>query len=209
MRRATSASVLLALCMTLLATTPSSGAYDPIAGGSTEISLAPSFVRAIRGQGVRIEVHGGYRHGRRVTLPDSGGEVDPEAKAATVESEGTLVFLSGSRKLILRRIVFRTKRAPLYAKVGGGQLKLATGARLGSKRSGFGFEFTASDMRLTSKMATRLNKKLRLGKTLSAGEPLGRVRVGTRAATVHLKSSGRVYLAVAPAFASKLDDLFV
>jgi hypothetical protein len=197
------------LCVTMLMCSSAEAAYSPVADGSTVISFAKPFRRTLEGSGVRIQVRGARYRGGRVTLVASGGEVDPKAGAGTVESKATVVFASGTRKALLRDIVFKAKRAPLYAKVGGGQLKLATGARLTSARAGFGAKFAAAGLRLGAKVASRLNKKLGLGHALSAGQLLGTVRVEVQPVTVHLRPQGRMYLAVDPAFASKLSGLFV
>ncbi|HEX5592301.1 MAG TPA: hypothetical protein VFX35_03000 [Solirubrobacterales bacterium] len=200
---------LATLCATLLLSGHAEGAYDPVVSGSTNITFAKPFLGVLRSHGVKLQVRGGTLRGSRVTLPASGGEIDPKSGTGTVESAGTVVFVAGARKVILRNVVFQAKRAPLYAKVGGGQLKLASGARVADKRSGFGAEFSAAGMRLTAKLATRLNKKLRLGKTLSGGQLLGALRVEAQPSTVHLQQKGKMYLNVDPAFASKLNGLFV
>jgi hypothetical protein len=208
MRRVRAIGVMT-LCMAALLASTAQGAYDPVASGSTKISFAKGFQSLMRSHGVKLQVQGGQRRGWKVTLPASGGSVDAGAGAGTVESAGAVVFAAGNRKVILREVAFKAKRAPLYAKVGGGQLKIATGARLASRRAGFGAAFTASNLRLSAKVASRLNKKLRLGRALAAGQSLGTMRVSVQPATVHLKPEGRVYLALDPAFKAKLDRLFV
>jgi hypothetical protein len=185
------------------------GAYDPVARGATEIDFASSFLRALRGADVKLEVRDGERHAGRVTLQAMGGEVDPRAGKGTIENRGTIIFAAGGRKVILRSVVFKAKRVPMYAKVGGGKLKLATAGGLAWRRAGFGAAFTARGLRLSSKLATRLDKKLRLGHALFPGQLLGTVRVEAQPATVHLRQEGRLYLALAPAFAAKLNALFV
>ncbi len=208
MRRLIAVGVV-AFGIAALAAGPAQGGYDPVSGGSMRISFAPSFLRVLRTHGVALQVAGGKLQGGRVTLPASGGRVDAGAGSGTVDSAGRIIFASGKRRVILRKISFNAKRSPLQAKVGGGKLKLATGARLADKRAGFGVEFTAGGMRLSSKFATRLNKKLGLGRTLAAGQPLGVMRVSAQPATVHLRPEGRVYLALDPTFKAKLDQRFV
>jgi hypothetical protein len=57
--------------------------------------------------------------------------------------------------------------------VGGSQLKIATSAKRSTKRSGFGAAYSARSLKLTSKLITRLNKKLRPKQPFYAGQPLG------------------------------------
>jgi hypothetical protein len=72
------------------------------------------------------------------------------------------MFASGARRVVLRDLMMlKIKPAPRYAKVGGGQLKLAGNARTKVVRDGFGADFDATGLHLTSKFATRLNKNPR------------------------------------------------
>jgi hypothetical protein len=199
----------LAAVLVLAACGTARAAYTPIAHGSTAITFSQQFSATLAKHGVKISVRGGRRHGERLVLQAEDGEIDPRLGTGTVESEGTILLQAGKRKVILRQVTFKAKRAPLYAKVGGGQLKLASGARLTSKRTGFGAEFSATNLRLTAKLASRLNKKLRLGRELHAGQLLAGVAVHTQPSTVHLKPDGRLSLAFDPAFAAKLNQLFV
>jgi hypothetical protein len=201
--------VALAAVFALAACGTARAAYDPIAQGSTTITFDNQFSATLAMHGVKIRVQGGQRHGKRLVLQAQGGEIDPRLGTGTVESQGTILLQAGRRKVILRQVTFKTKRAPLYAKVGGGQLKLATGARLTSKRSGFGAQFGATNLRLTAKLASRLNKKLSLGHALQAGQPLASIAAQAQPSTVHLRPGGRLSLAFDPAFATKLDQLFV
>jgi hypothetical protein len=185
-------------------------AYDPVGSGETKLVLAKPFAKLLAENGVRILVRdGARRRGRTIVLSASGGEVDPRIGTGTVENAGVLVFARGPRRLPLREVVFKAKRTPLYAKVGGGQLKLATAARLSDRRAGFGTAFTAGGLRLTAKAASRLGKKLRLRDTFRARQLFASVRSIARPRTVHLRDEGRVQLLVDPAFKRKLDDLFV
>ncbi|HET8565808.1 MAG TPA: hypothetical protein VFL77_04960 [Solirubrobacterales bacterium] len=200
---------LLLVGLPVTAAAASSG-YDQISSGHTTIALSPSFVRLLSAHRVSIQVgEGARRRGARILLPAAGGEFDPGLGTGTLESAGTIVFAAGRRKVVLRRVVFKAKRSPLYAKVGGGQLKIASAGQLRSKRVGFGVSFTAGRLRLTAKAASRLDKKLRLGRALAAGQPLGTLTAAAQPSTVHLLQQGRLSLAIDPAFFAKLNGLFV
>jgi hypothetical protein len=135
--------------------------------------------------------------------------VDPVLGLGTVDHSGAIVFAQGSRRLPLRDLTFKTKRAPLFAKVGGSQLKLATASKVDDRRTGFGTEFTASGLNLTSKFVSRLSKKLRLRDVFRPGQLIGRIESTTQPSTLHLREEGRLQLAIDPAFKQKLDNLFV
>lgn len=207
--RMTFSIVALALWLTLAATA-SATSYDPIASGTTTITLARSLTTLLAKHHVSIEVRAGAkRKGQKVVLPATGGEFEPVHGFGTVETEGTLVFVSGKRKVPFRAIVFKAKRSPLYARVGGTQFKVASAKQLKSKREGFGIGFTATGLRLSAKVVSRLNKKLRLGKAIVAGQEFGTITAKVAPRTVHLLPQDRISLAIDPAFAAKLDQLFV
>lgn len=200
----------VAVAVLLPAATAPAASYDPVASGTTVLTLSSSFSGFLSQHHVSVDARGGAkRKGRTITLPAAGGEVDPAAGLASVESTGTLVFSAGSRRVPLRALVFKSKRSPLYAKVGGGQLKVASAGSLQAVRKGFGAAFTARQLRLTAKVATRLAKKLRLGKALRAGEEIGTLAVAVQPQTIHLLPGERVHLAIDPAFFAKLNELFV
>lgn len=204
-------AVSSAAALFALAAPPAGAAeYDPVAAGTTTLALAAPFAKLLTSHHVSIQARGGARSSaKRVVLPASGGEFDPVLGAGTVESEGEIVFVAGKRKLPFRAIAFKAKRSPLYARVGGTQFKVASAKKLSSRREAFGIGFTATGLRLSAKVATRLDKKLRLGKAIQAGQPLGTLVSRVSPSSVHLLAQNRVSLALAPAFVAKLNSLFV
>jgi hypothetical protein len=207
MRRAAAAAVLLAV----LAFVPvAQGSYDPLGAGRTKLTLAKPFVRSLASHEVVLEAaQGAARDGRSYTLPVAGGAIDPRAMKGEIDQAGALVFRRGRQRVPLRKIVVEVKHQPLIAKVGGGQLKLATAAKRSFVRDGFGSVFDATGLRLSAKLATRLAKKLHLHGVFAAGQPLGALRSSTEPATVAVLPRGRATLAPDPAFIAKLDSLFV
>ncbi len=69
------------------------------------------------------------RQGKTILLSVSGGKSDPTTGEGEVIHEGQIVFAKGNRKVPLREIELKAKRTPLFAKVGGSQLKLRTDRR--------------------------------------------------------------------------------
>ena len=184
--------------------------YDPVASGTSTLSLAAPFTGLLASHHVSIQVRAGAkRRGQKIQLPVSGGEFEPIRGLGTLEHEGSIVFVSGRRKVPFRLISFKAKRSPLYARVGGTQFKVASAQKLTSKREGFGVGFTASGLRLSAKVATRLDKKLRLGNAIQPGQQLGTIVSKVNPSAVHLLPQSRVSLALAPAFVAKLNSLFV
>jgi hypothetical protein len=166
----------------------------------------------LKGNGVKLKATGGASFKAGVaTFPVSGGKLEPVTVVGTVEHEGVLVFQAGGHSLPLKSLTLKTTqaRSPLTAKFGGGQLKIATGATLTSKRSGFGVAAKVTQIRLSAKVATRLDKKLDLRGVFEEGQLLGSSLTDAQPETVTVKEGGRAELTLAPEFASKLSALFV
>lgn len=197
---------LLALCLS----SPAQAVYDPIGGGTTKLSFERSFLSTLRKQGIKLSATAPAKlKGRTLILPVSGGKEDPTTGKGEVEHEGALVFAKGNRKLPLREIELKAKKTPLFAKVGGSQLKVASTRKLSSQRQGFGQGFKAKELFLTEKVATRLNKKLRTGKLFAEGMSLGSLKSSTVPQRVAILPLGSATITPDPAFLAKFKALFV
>lgn len=206
MRRA----VFLSLSFLLVAAPAARAAYDPIGGGATRLVLDKRFARFLGLAGVQVTPKGGaLERGRTLVMPVSGGEVDPTVGRGEVEHQGSIVFSGPRRRLPVRKLVVKTTHAPLVAKVGGSQLKLATSAATRSRRRGFGTLFSAGKLRLTAKVATRLNKKLRPRQQFAAGQLIGTLTTSAQPLVTSILPTRRATLVFDPAFVAKLDQHFV
>jgi hypothetical protein len=187
--------------------------YDPVASGSTTLTLAASFRSLLRANGVRLQGAGGVTvKGSVVSFPVSGGKLEPVGARGVVEHQGSLIFEAGSRRVPLRALQLKTTRksAPYAAKLGGGQLKLATTRALKDERLGFGSRFRTANLLLTTNVAERLDKKLDLGEAFATGaKKLGTATTTVDPASVDIAAGGKAELTIDPAFASKLQSLFV
>jgi hypothetical protein len=201
------------IVLTSLACAASASArFDPIAGGSTSLTLARPFLALLKADGVSVKAGAGASYKAGVaTFPVSGGKLEPADVVGSVEHEGVLVFSAGRRVLPLKGLVLKTTRksSPLSAKFGGGQLKLASSSKLSSTRSGFGVASKVTQIKLSAKAATRLDKKLGLPGVFSEGQLLGSSTTDAQPETVTVKEGGRAELTLAPEFAAKLSALFV
>jgi hypothetical protein len=202
----------LAIIGLLAAPSAAAAGYDPVASGQTTLTLAPSFVAQLHHSGVKLEGSGGVTVRRAaISFPLSGGKLEPVEAAGTIEHAGQLIFRAGGHKLPLKGLQLKTTRAtsPFAAKLGGGQLKLSTGAKLAAERSGFGTGFRTTGMKLSAKVATRLDKKLGLRGVFTAGEPFASAKTVVEPATVGLTGSGKVELTIDSGFSAKLASFFV
>ena len=206
------ASLGLLVGLAVFASAPAAVAsYDPLSSGATNLALERPFLALLRENGVRIlaTAPAKFKAGA-LTLPVSGGELDPTLGKGTIEQAGGVTFVAAKRRVVLSELMLKIKPAPLYAKVGGGQLKLAAGAGISTGRDGFGTRFTATDLRLTAKFAERLDKKLRLaGHPLKPGEPFGTLISRPLPATVAVLGRGRASLAPSPTLLAHLHELHV
>jgi len=142
-------------------------------------------------------------------LPVTNGNLDTTIGKGEIDQGGTLVFQGARKKVPLKKIVIRTKPTPLIAKVGGSQLKIATSRKLSSKREGFGTSFTAKQLKLTAKVATRLNKKLRPKIPFQEGQLLGTISSKAQPRLTTILGQGKATLVFDGAFVTKMDKHFV
>jgi hypothetical protein len=203
----------VAITLTSLACAAAAQArFDPIAGGTTKLTLAKPFTALLKANGVSVKATGGATYKAGVaTFPVSGGKLEPVDVVGSVEHEGVLVFAAAGHSLPLKSLVMKTTRksSPLSAKFGGGQLKLASSSKLTSTRSGFGVASKVTQIKLSAKAATRLDKKLGLQGVFAEGQLLGSSITNAQPETVTIKEGGRAELTLAPEFAAKLSALFV
>jgi hypothetical protein len=194
----------------LLASPPAGADYDPVGGGMTRLTIDKGFSALLADHEVRlIATESATRRGSTYTLSPSGGRLDPTKAKGVVEQEGNLVFQRGVRRVLLRKVELKTKSAPLVAKVGGSQLKVATSSKLFFERRGFGVRISARDLRLTEKFATRLAKKLQLHGIFEQGQLLGSMRSDTQPETLAVLDRGKATLVLDPSLVAKLNSLFV
>ncbi len=203
-------SSLAALLTLICLSAPAQALYDPLAGGTTKLTLEKSFLSLMKSHGVKVSAKAPAKfRGGVLTLPISGGEMDPTTARGTIEHEGTLVFSSNRHNVVFRAITIKAKKTPLIAKVGGSQLKVAKAKTISSKREGFGEGFSSKGLLLTQKVATRMNKKLGLGRLLKEGTPFGKTTSKTQPSLVSILPQGQASLTPDPAFIAKLKALFV
>jgi hypothetical protein len=203
---------MFVLLLVLGSAASASARYDPVASGSTTITFAKPFSALLKANGVKLKAGGGATFKAGVaTFPVSGGKLEPVTVVGSVEHEGVLVFQAGGHSLPLKSLTLKTTQAhsPLTAKFGGGQLKIATGATLTSKRSGFGVSSKVTQIKLSAKLAERLDRKLGLRGVFKEDQLLGSSVTVAEPETVTVKEGGRAELTLAPEFAAKLSALFV
>ena len=199
--------------LALLAIAPTAQAtYNPLASGTTKLTLAKPFLALLKTNKVKLTaIEGAGLKGAVVSFPVSGGKFDPTTSNGFIEHTGALFFKAGNQKVPLTSLQLKTtqKHAPFSAKFGGGQLKMASAVKLAVTREGFADKVAVSTLKLSSKVATRLDKKLRLKGVFKAGQLIGSTVTKANPQTVAVAESGKASFTFDPATAAKLQSLFV
>ncbi|HEX5376449.1 MAG TPA: hypothetical protein VFW48_09865 [Solirubrobacterales bacterium] len=210
MRRTASILGALALLACLALASSASAAYDPIGSGQAKLTLDAGFSSFLKANGISLTAKAGAkRKGSSITLPVTSGNVDPTLGKGEIGNQGTIAFQGAKGKVPLRNVTVKAKRDTLIAKVGGSQLKVASSDKRSSARQGFGTKYTAKALKLTAKAATRLNKKLRPKAPFAQGQVIGTLATNAQPKLATILPQNRVTIVLDPAFAAKMDSLFV
>ena len=160
------------------------GAADPLKGGTTDLALK------LPGK-VKLGVKGGAtKSGKSVTLPITGGSLDPTNGSGPVQDGGSIVLKAKKKVKLTNIIVTFGPGGSISAKVKGKKTKLAkvTGGTAG--RAGFGGTVTGALAKLTKKGASALNKALGLSKGgFKNGKKLSSASTTTVPSTVAVTSA--------------------
>lgn len=206
-----SAVALVAALVALLAFAPfASAASDPLASGTTTITLNKGLFKKLKKAGVKVQkVNPATVKGKRASLPVSGGSLDPINGQGIVEHNGGIRFKRGKRKAVVTAIVLETTTNSLKAKVAGKNMKLATVKGTAVARNGFGANVSITSLKLTGKAAKQLNKKLgfkgkKPPKPFKGNRSLGASVSETQPKTVTVLAGGSTNLTLSAAALQKL-----
>ncbi len=208
---AVSAAAVMAMALLIFASA-ALATYNPISAGTTKLTLAKPFLALLKANKVKLSaIEGATLKGAVASFPVSGGKFDPTTSNGFIEHAGALFFKAGAQKVPLTSLQLKTtqRHAPFSAKFGGGQLKMASAKSLAVTREGFADKVAVSTLKLSSKVATRLDKKLRLKGVFKAGQLIGSTVTKANPQTVAVAESGKASFTFDPATAAKLQSLFV
>jgi hypothetical protein len=138
-----------------------SAASDPVASGSTTLTLNKGFSKKMKKKKVKVQkTSPATLSGRKMVFPVGEGEVDPTTGAAVLTHEGGIKFKHGKKKAPVTELVLASSTATLNAKVAGKKMKFASVVGYTFARSGFDVTINATRLKLTKAAAKQLNKKL-------------------------------------------------
>jgi hypothetical protein len=168
-------AIVAALAAFLMFAPFASATSDPVASGKINILLKKGFIKTLKRNDVKVlKASPGTLSGRTlaatVGLPVKEGEVDPTTGAATLTSEGGFKFKHGKKKAAVTGLVLSTSNSSMTGKVAGKKMKFATVVGYAFTRDGFGVNFSATKLKLTSKAAKQLNSKLGFVKKKKKGK---------------------------------------
>jgi hypothetical protein len=208
---------LVAALAALLALAPfASAASDPLASGTTTITLSKSMVKKLKKSGTKVlKVSPGTVKARNVALPVSGGSLDPTNGQGTIEHSGGIKFKHGKKSAVVKLLVLETTTSSLKANVAGKKMKLASASGVSSARNGFGANVTVGTLKITGGAAKQLNKKLGFtGKhkkkaPFKGGKGLGSALSETQPKTVTVLAANNATLVTSLATDVKLQKVLV
>lgn len=223
------AGVLASALFALLAFAPfASAAPDPLASGTTTVTLKNGVVKAWKKRGVKLlKVAPATLKGNKATFPVTGGSLDPTNGLGTVNLGGGLKFKAGKKSATVKNMVLETSTKSLTANVAGKKMKMAKIAALAFARNGFGVNLGINALKLTSSAAKQLNKKLGFTKkgkskghkraTASKGQSLpfkanqafGSANAETQPSTVTILPTGVASLTTSEPTVKKLTEVGV
>jgi len=138
-----------------------SAAPNPIAKGSTTLTVNKGFNKKAKKAGIKVTaLKPATLKGTKATFTVTGGQVEPTTGAGTVTHSGGLKIKWGKKSVALKAFEINTSNKSVTAGVGGKKLKFATLGGLSSARLGFGNSISAKSVKLTKAGANALNKAL-------------------------------------------------
>lgn len=206
-------AVLAAALFALLAFAPfASATPDPVASGTTTVTLNKGWTNYLKTFGIKIQKVGNTKvKGTKVTFKVSGGSMDPTNGLGTLNLGGGLKFKAGKKSATVKGMVLDTGKNVLTAKVSGKKVKLAKLSGLSYSRNGFGVNVKLKKMKLQSAGAKQLNKKTGYAKgkpkPFLAGKNIGKSSSESQPATVAIVAGGNVDFNADQGLLLKLKDV--
>lgn len=216
-----SAVATVAALAALLAFAPfASATSDPVASGTTSVTLNKGFYKKLQKAGVKVlKLSPGKVNKRKVTLSVASGSMDPTNGLGSLELSGGFKFKAGKKQAPVKGLILDTAQSKLTGKVANKQMKVATVSGLTFARNGFGVNVNVAKMKLTGNAVKQLDKKLGYtgGKKKSGkkkakspfkkNQTMGGSFSETQPKTVAVLPTGAAKLVLAPSALKKLKHV--
>jgi hypothetical protein len=207
------AGILATALFALLAWAPfASAAPNPVASGSTTMTLNSGFTKYLKTFGITAsKIAPAKLKGSKATFTVTGGTIDPLTGQGSVTLGGGLKFKAGKKSAPVKALVLDTTKKQLTGKVGGKKVRLATVAGITTNRVGFNSTVTIKKVKLTGAGASALNKKLGYAKgkpkPFLAKKLIAKASGETVPSTLGVIPAGNATLALAPSALKKLKHV--
>lgn len=206
-------AALAAALFALLAFAPlASATPDPVASGTTTVTLNKGWTNYLKTFGIKIQKVGNAKvNAKKATFKVSGGSMDPTNGLGTLNLSGGLKFKAGKKSATVKGLVLDTGKSVLTGKVSGKKVKLAKLKGLSYSRNGFGVNVKLKTLKLEKAGAKQLNKKTGYAKgkpkPFLAGKKIGKSSSESQPATVAIIPSGNVSFNANQELLLKLKDV--
>lgn len=201
-----------AALIALIAFAPlASAAPDPVASGSTTITLNKQFAKYLGTFGIKISpIAKAKLKGNKATFPVKGGSLDPTTGKGTLTHTGGLTFKAGKKKTQVKALEVNTSKKTVTGRLGGKKVVVAKIAGVSFTRNGFGVNLVAKKVKLTPAGANALNKALGFagGKPLPflKNKQIGSSKSTEQPKTVTLVPGGNMTVALNSELVTKLTN---
>ena len=206
-------AVFAAALFALLAFAPfASATADPVASGSTTVTLNKGWTNYLKTFGIKIQKVGNAKvNSKKATFKVTGGSMDPTNGLGTLNLGGGLKFKAGKKSTTVKGLVLDTGKSVLTGKVSGKKVKLAKLKGLSYTRNGFGVNVKLKSLKLESAGAKQLNKKTGYAKgkpkPFLAGNNIGKSSSESQPGTVAIIPSGNLIFNGSPVLLTKLKNV--
>ncbi len=206
-------AALAAALFALLAFAPfASATPDPVASGTTTVTLNKGWTNYLKTFGIKIQKIGNAKvTAKKATFKVSGGEMDPTNGLGTLTLSGGLKFKAGKKSATVKALVLDTGKSVLTAKVSGKKVKFANLKGLSYTRNGFGVNVNLKTLKLNGAAAKQLNKKLGYAKgkpkPFIGGKKIGKSSSESQPSTVAIIPGGNVSFKADQELLLKLKDV--
>ncbi len=164
------AATVAALTVFLTCASVASGASEPLAGGTTDLTMKKGFKKKLGRHNVKLRSWGsGKVRNRTVELGVSGGEIDTATGLGRLEHAGGFKFKHRKRTVPVTQLTIYPAGGAVQAKVAGARMKLGSLAGVSYSHEGLGVDIRSGKLRLSGKAAKRINNKLHIGRRVIKG----------------------------------------
>jgi endonuclease/exonuclease/phosphatase family metal-dependent hydrolase len=163
----------LAMFLLLVLASAAYAASEPVAGGTTELTLSRGFEKKLGKHGVKVLPQGsGKVSDGTVQLSVTGGELDLASGQGSIVHVGGFKLKHGKREASITGVSVDLGASAVFAKVANSQMKLGSLASISSAREGLSVTLSSAKLKLTKGAAKRLNHKLGLSGVIKAGDAM-------------------------------------